>query len=219
MKNIYHHAITVALIVLCIYLWRGKKYVETVSTSSIEALTSDLKEFKTKQGLWASEKQAFEGSQKDLRKIIKTKDVALQNALKTFKKPVAAASIKTIVEIDTVFIPYETIVELPVFNLPFSKVSKYYSINGISTNEGINILDISIPNTQSVVIGKKRIGFLKYETTVDVINSNPLIKVDELEAFSFKSKPKRFGLGVFVGYSTELEVVIGVGVSYNLISF
>jgi len=218
MKNIYHHAITVALIVLCIYLWRGKKYSETVSTNSIEALTSDLKEFKTKQGLWASEKQAFEGTEKDLKQIIKTKDAALQNALKTFKKRVAAASIKTIVEIDTVFIPYDKTVDFE-FSETFKKDTKYYSINGVANQKGVDVLNVSIPNTQTLVIGKKRVGFLKHETTVDVINSNPLIKVDELEAFSFKSKPKRFGLGIFVGYSTELEVVIGVGVSYNLISF
>jgi len=218
MKNIYHHAITVALIVLCIYLWRGKKYSEKVSTNNIETLTSDIKEFKTKQGLWASEKQAFEGTEKDLKQIIKTKDAALQNALKTFKKRVAAASIKTIVEIDTVFIPYDKTVDFE-FSETFKKDTKYYSINGVANQKGVDVLNVSIPNTQTLVIGKKRVGFLKHETTVDVINSNPLIKVDELEAFSFKSKPKRFGLGIFVGYSTELEVVIGVGVSYNLISF
>ena len=218
MKTFYHKAIILVLIVLCIYLWRGKKYIETVSTSSIEALTSDIKEFKTKQGLWASEKQAFEGTEKDLKQIIKTKDAALQNALKTFKKPVAAASIKTIVEIDTVFIPYDKTVDFE-FSETFKKDTKYYSINGVANQKGVDVLNVSIPNTQTLVIGKKKVGFLKYETTVDVINSNPLIKVDELEAFSFKSKPKRFGLGIFVGYSTELEVVIGAGVSYNLISF
>lgn len=218
MKTFYHNAIILGLIVLCIYLWRGKKYSETVSTNSIEALTSDINEFKTKQGLWVSEKQAFEGTKRDLKEIIKTKDAALQSALKTFKKPVAAASVKTIVEIDTVFIPYEKIVDFE-FSRTFKKDTKYYSINGVANQKGVDVLNVSIPNTQTLVIGKKRVGFLKYETTVDIINSNPLIKVDELEAFSFKSKPKRFGLGVFVGYSTELEVVIGVGVSYNLISF
>ena len=218
MKTFYHKSIILGLIVLCIYLWRGKKYSETVSINSIEALTSDLKEFKTKQGLWASEKQAFEGTEKDLKQIIKTKDAALQNALKTFKKPVAAASIKTIVEIDTVFIPYDKTVDFE-FSRTFQKEARHYSIHGAVNKNGINIAYVTIPNTQTLVIGKKKVGFLKYETTVDVINSNPLIKVDELEAFSFKSKPKRFGLGIFVGYSTELEVVIGAGVSYNLISF
>ena len=218
MKTFYHKSIILGLIVLCIYLWRGKKYSEKVSTNNIETLTSDIKEFKTKQGLWAFEKQAFEGTEKDLKQIIKTKDAALQNALKTFKKRVAAASIKTIVEIDTVFIPYDKTVDFE-FSETFKKDTKYYSINGVANQKGVDVLNVSIPNTQTLVIGKKKVGFLKDETTVDVINSNPLIKVDELEAFSFKSKPKRFGLGVFVGYSTELEVVIGVGVSYNLISF
>ena len=219
MKNIYHHAITVALIVLCIYLWRGKKYSEKVSTNNIETLTSDIKEFKTKQGLWASEKQAFQGTEKDLKQIIKSKDEAFQKLLKTFKKPVAAAVIKTVTEIDTVFIPYEKKFELPEFNLDFNADTKHYTIHGTSTNKGVNIWDISIPNTLNLVIGKKRTGFLKYGYKINVENSNPNIKTTNLDGFDFQPKPKRFGLGIFVGYSTELEVVIGVGVFYNPISF
>ena len=218
MKNI-HHIIIAALIVLCIYLWRSKNQVKYTTTNNIEALTDSLGGYQTKEGAWVAEKKLFQGTERDLKQIIKSKDAAFQKLLKSFKKPVAAAVIKTVTIIDTVFIPYETKIDLPVFELPFSKVAKHYSINGISTNEGISILDISIPNTQSIVIGKKKIGWFKYEYRIDVANSNPLIKTKDLDGFSFRPKPKRFGLGVFVGYSTDLEIVIGVGINYNLLSF
>ena len=218
MKNI-HHIITAALIVLCIYLWRNGQKVQYTATNNIEALTDSLGRYQTKEGAWVAEKKLFHGTERDLKQIIKSKDAAFQNLLKSFKKPVAAAVIKTVTIIDTVFIPYENKIDLPVFELPFSKVAKHYSINGISTNEGISILDIEIPNTQSIVIGKKKIGWFKYEHRIEVVNSNPLIKTKDLDGFSFRPKPKRFGLGVFVGYSTDLEVVIGVGINYNLLSF
>ena len=218
MKHL-NHIIIAALIVLCIYLWRSKNQVEYTATNNIAALTDSIGHYKNKEGVWVAEKKLFQGTEKELRHIIKSKDKAFQKLLKTFKKPIAAATVKTITKIDTVFIPYETKIDLPVFKLPFSKISKHYSISGISTNEGIGISDISIPNTQSVVIGKKKTGWFKSEYRIDVENSNPHIKTTDLDGFSFRPKPKRFGLGVFVGYSTDLEVVIGVGVSYNILSF
>ena len=218
MKNI-HHIVTAVLIVLCIYLWRSNRQTKYTTSNNIGALTDSLGHYQTKEGVWVAEKKLFQGTEKDLKQIIKSKDAAFQKLLKSFKKPVAAAVIKTITKIDTVFIPYKTKIDLPVFELSFSKNAKHYSINGISTNEGINILDISIPNSQNVVVGKKKIGWFKREYRIEVANSNPHIKVTDLDGFSFRPKPKRFGLGVFVGYSTDLEVVIGVGVAYNLLSF
>lgn len=218
MKNI-NHIVTAALIVLCIYLWRSKNQVKYTATNNIEALTDSLGHYKNKEGVWVAEKKLFQGTEKDLRQVIKSKDIAFQKLLKTFKKPVAAATVETITKIDTVFIPYENKIDLPVFELPFSKISKHYSLSAISTNEGVGISEVSIPNTQNVVIGKKKTGWFKSEYRIDVENSNPLIKTTDLDGFSFRPKPKRFGLGVFVGYSTDLEVVIGVGVNYNILSF
>ena len=214
-----NYIIIAVLTVFCFYLWRNGQKMQYTTTNNIGALTDSLGHYQTKEGVWVAEKKLFQGTEKDLKQIIKSKDKAFQKLLKSFKKPVAAAVIKTVTQIDTVFIPYKTKIDLPVFELSFSKDAKHYSINGISTNEGINILDISIPNSQNVVVGKKKIGWFKREYRIEVANSNPHIKVTDLDGFSFRPKPKRFGLGVFVGYSTDLEVVIGVGVAYNLLSF
>ena len=216
MKN---NIIIAALIVLCIYLWRSKNQVKYTATNNIAALTDSLGHYKNKEGVWVAEKKLFQGTEKDLRQVIKSKDKSFQKLLKSFKKPVAAATVKTVTQIDTVFVPYETKIDLPVFELPFSKVAKHYSIKGISTNKGVGISEVSIPNTQNVVIGKKKIGWFKNEYRIEIENSNPLITTTDLDGFSFRPKPKRFGLGVFVGYSTDLEVVIGVGINYNILSF
>ena len=216
MKN---NIIIAALIVLCIYLWRSKNQVKYTATNNIAALTDSLGHYKNKEGVWVAEKKLFQGTEKDLRQVIKSKDKSFQKLLKSFKKPVAAATVKTVTQIDTVFVPYETKIDLPVFELPFSKVAKHYSIKGVSTNKGVGISEVSIPNTQNVVIGKKKIGWFKNEFRIEIENSNPLIMTTDLDGFSFRPKPKRFGLGVFVGYSTDLEVVIGVGINYNILSF
>ena len=216
-----NYIIIAGLTIICIYLWRNGNERQNTATNNIAALTDSVTHYRNKQGLWVAEKKLFLGTEKDLKHIIKSKDKAFQKIIKSFKKPVAATIIKTEVHIDTVFIPYEnpSKFKMPVFELDFSSETKHYTIHGTSTEKGVNILDITIPNTQSIVIGKKKIGFFKYEHRIEVINSNPLIKTEDVDGFSFRPKPKRFGLGVFVGYSTDLEVVIGVGVTYNPISF
>ena len=220
MKNI-NYIIIAALTVFCFYLLRTNKENKNTATNNIETLTDSISYYQNKQGLWVAEKKLFQGTEKDLRQIINSKDKAFQKLIKSFKKPVAAAVVKTVTHVDTVFVPYEnpSKFKLPVFELDFNSETKHYTIHGTSTEKGINILDISIPNTQSIVIGKKKIGWFKYEHRMEVVNSNPLIKTEDVDGFSFRPKPKRFGLGLFVGYTTDLEVVIGAGVTYDLVSF
>tara|TARA_R110000796_G_scaffold47684_2_gene114438 strand:+ start:56 stop:712 length:657 start_codon:yes stop_codon:yes gene_type:complete len=218
MKNINYIIIT-ALTVLCIYLWRNGKEAQNTAKNNIAALTDSITLYQTKHGAWVAEKSIFQGTEKDLRQIIKSKDKAFQKLIKSFKKPIAAALIKTITKIDTVFIPYEEKNQLPEFEFNFKANTEYYTINGTSTEKGINIWNLFFPNTQSLVIGKKRIGFLKYGYKINVENSNLNIKTTNVDGFDFRPKPKRFSVGFFAGYSTRLEPVIGAGISYNLLLF
>ena len=218
MKQLNYIIIT-SLTVLCIYLWRNGKEAQNTAKNNIAALTDSIVHYQTKHGAWGVEKSIFQGTEKDLRQIIKSKDKAFQKLIKSFKEPVAAAVIKTVTKIDTVFIPYEEKNQLSEFEFNFKANTEYYSVNGTSTEKGINIWSISIPNTQSLVIGKKRIGFLKYGYKINVENSNLNIKTTNVDGFDFRPKPKRFSVGVFAGYSANLKPVIGLGISYNLFSF
>ena len=214
-----NYIIIAGLTVLCIYLWRANSVNKNTAKNNIAALTDSITHYQTKHGAWGVEKSIFQGTEKDLKQIIESKEKAFKKLLKSFKKPIAAAVIKTVTKIDTVFIPYEEKNQLPEFEFNFKANTEYYSVNGTSTEKGINIWSLSIPNTQSLVIGKKRIGFLKYGYKINVENSNLNIKTTNIDGFDFRPKPKRFSVGVFAGYSTNLEPVIGLGVSYNLFSF
>ena len=221
MKTFYQNAVILGLVVLCIYLFRQNNYNQKTAKNNIGVLTDSIGYFKTREGLWGAEKRVFIGTQKQLKQLVNQQSLAFRNALKSFKKPSSAAVIKTETKIDTVFIPYEKEIETIIaeFNLPFSKKTKFYSINGSATNQGLNILNITIPNTQTVVFGKKRIGFLKNEHRIEVVNSNPLIKTTYLDGLIYKPKKHRFGIGFFLGYSMDLKPTIGFGLSYNTIKF
>lgn len=53
-------------------------------------------------------------------------------------------------------------------------------------------------------------------------SDNPALTFTELEGYivnPLSAKKKRIGIGVFVGVSPELKPIVGIGVSYNLITF
>ena len=77
MRNI-KNTIIVTLTVLCIYLWGTNKYNQYISESNTEALTDSISYFQTKEGVWVAEKELFQGTERDLKQIIKSKDKAFQ---------------------------------------------------------------------------------------------------------------------------------------------
>lgn len=217
MKNTALVILVILLSILNFHQWRERKEASKTYVSNLEVLNDSISHFKNKQGLWVAERKVFQGNEKQLKELIKTQGEQLTKAVKSFKKPKAAVKIATETEIDTVFIPYK--IELPPFNISFNEIKKHYSINGFSTEKGIFINSLTIPNEQSVVVGKKKIGFLKYEYRAEVTNSNPLVQVTELTSFNFKEKKNRFHLGPFAGIGSNGNFTFGFGVSYSLLSF
>lgn len=217
MKKIPQIIIIIALLVLNFHQWRERKADANSYTSNMEVLNDSISHYQNKEGKWVAERKAFQGEKKELEELLKTQGDQLVKALKK-TKPTTATKIVTETKIDTVFISYKVPVEID-FSSPFSKKTKFYSINGLATSEGINIFNITIPNEQSVVVGKKKLGFLKYEYRAEVTNSNPLIQVTELAAFNFQERKKRFHFGPFAGLSTQGQATFGLGITYSVISF
>ena len=217
MKDFFLYAVIIGLSTLSFSLWRNNQQNKNIAFNNIETLNDTLAYYKNKQDLWVAEKQVFIGNEKELKAIIKTKNKEFQQAIKSFKKPITAAQIKTETKIDTVFLLYK--VEAPPFSISFNETKKHYSLSGLSTNEGLFIHSISIPNTQSIVVGKKKIGFMKYENRIEVINTNPLIRVSTLDGFSFRDKSKNFGLGVFIGVDYTGKPTTGLGFTYSFLRF
>lgn len=102
----------------------------------------------------------------------------------------------------------------------------YYFVGTISP-KFFSIDSLTIPNKQSIVIGKKKLGFLKgTEERVEILNSNPLIKTNTIENYVINKRKKRIGIGPSIGYGLNVGsngiskgTYIGVSAHYNVISF
>jgi hypothetical protein len=177
---------------------------ESNAQHNAEVLNDTVQYYTNKLGQEVAEKKAFKGEKKKLLQIInqqENENTQLKEALRKFPKVSTATQIITETKIDTIKIPFKDSIPCNFYRA-FEKREKFYAISGDINNQSITFNNITIPNEQSVIIGKKNTGFLKNEFRVEVTNSNPLIKVKEVNAYDFTVPKKRFGIGVIGGYWT-----------------
>ena len=224
MKTLPHTIVILALLCFSFHFWQKKRTAQRTYAHNMEVLNDSLHTYENKLGLVVAEKKAFQGEKKELEQLIELQGKQLQEALKR-TKPTTATKIVTETKIDTVLVPFSSnfefhkpTVDFDVF-APFSIKTEFYTIDGVVQDLGVLINSIRIPNEQSVVVGKKKIGFMKYEYRAEVTNSNPLITVTDLASFTFKEPKKRFGIGAFAGMAIDGTPTVGVGVTYSFLSF
>lgn len=105
--------------------------------------------------------------------------------------------------------------------------SIYYHFVGTIAPKYFSIDSLFIPNKQSIIVGTKKLGFLRgVEERAEIVNSNPLIHIANIESYVLNKKKKRFGIGASVGYGFSLNgnivrtsPYIGVSANYNLFEF
>lgn len=210
-----------------VFLWfqscNEKAALKSELSQIDKAINDTIQHFQTKEGEFASTRLALNGEKNSLEAYLReSRDSTkmVQNQFKRFKRVAAAVKTKTTTEIKQIKVPY--VINGKEFDIPFEKSDQFYSLSGRSTNKGLTISNITIPNTQSIAIGDRKEGFFKTEFRIEVVNSNPYVKTQEVESFVFKQSKKRFGVGAFVGYgasSEGLSPLIGVGITYDLIRF
>lgn len=131
-------------------------------------------------------------SNKDqLESIIKKNDI-LAKLISKFKAISSTTIINNITNItgDTIKLTDSIPCDFKAFKV--RRDSIHYRFLGTISPKYFTIDSLTIPNKQSIVIGKKKLGFLKgTEERVEIVNSNPLIKTTNIESYVI-SKPKKW---------------------------
>lgn len=129
-----------------------------------------------------------------------------------------------IIDTDVILIDTEDeeVMSKPAIVLPFNfaERNKYYSFTGGFDTTGKMMVDLSVPLDITVWTGYNK---EEKEYKAVITSLNPVVKINEIKSFKFDApKPKRFGIGAQVGYgvsTTGLTPYIGLGISYNLLTF
>tara|TARA_R100001530_G_scaffold136299_1_gene116289 strand:+ start:1875 stop:2594 length:720 start_codon:yes stop_codon:yes gene_type:complete len=217
------HVVVVVLAILWFRSCSEKRNLEKNFAQNSEVLQDTIKYYKNKKGEEIATRLAMQGEKQSLEFLLasqKDSTKQLKSLVKYYKKVAAAVRTETITQIDSIEVPY--FIEGNDFSIPFSLQEKWYGLSGRSTNKGLFLDNLTIPNQQSIVIGDKKTGFFKTQFRIDVINSNPYIKTTSVDGYSLTERRKRLGIGIFAGYgfsSDGLSPILGLGVSYNLFQF
>ena len=216
MRTIIPYILAIVFLLLFLRQCERTRDADSQADNSIEWLQDSVRYYKNKLGQEIATKTALHGDKEALELLLSNTESELKELAKKFKDVQTAGQIRTITKIDTIKIGYEVPVPFE-FDRLWSKNDRFYSISGHSTQDGITINSLEIPNTLSFVVGKKKGNFI-----IEAVNSNPHIKTTGLDAYSFKLPKKRFGVSLFVGYgisNTGLSPLVGIGFGYNLIEF
>lgn len=220
-KDIVYITIIVAISVLFFNQCGNSKYEKTIYNQNLSATLDSVEYFKNVLDQEVAEKQAHQGTQKELKKIINLKEQEnsqLRVALKKFKKLASVVKVETKTVIEKEFIPFDKRIGFD-FSRKFKKETKFYSIFGSTNQFGVNIDSLLIPNTQTIVSGLKKVGFLKTEYRFEITNSNPLIQVTKADTYNFIEKHKRWSINTSIYYGLNGKVSLGVGVGYDWLRF
>lgn len=245
-------SITIIVILILLNLKSCKTNKDTVRdyTNTINALSDTMTSYRTKDGVQVSKINLIQTEKAQQFLEIKSKDaiiIKLQEEVKKNKRRLGNTGSVTVITnttdvqgSDTTYITMkdtvvrnDTVYLYPEYTsnikMGLKKDSSYWVTANIKSNKDTTDIGISLSNAYTVVIGKDKVKgfknlFKPKVPFVEVTNENPYTSTKTVRAYQVKApKPKRFGLGVQIGYGLSLDKkpilkpYIGVGINYNII--
>lgn len=171
-----------------------KTYNEKIQRKNVEALQTELTNYKLKDGTLVASNKTLLFDNEQLKKSLSDKDKELANKFSQVK---TITKIQEVLRIDTIKIVYKDTVKCNFRRVGTVK-NQSYSLNYITTQKGIKLSNLVVPDTVTIITGKKRKWFLGKETeTLDVLHSNVLIKTEAIKHIENTPKKKWYDTNLF----------------------
>ena len=200
-------SIVLAVIFCLMGLWiynlnKNKAHYKAMYENNELAKQDTIEYYKTQNGRFVAEKRSYLTDKKNLI----TANDSLKDVLKNIK-PEVVTIIKTVVKIDTVKIPFEKPIPIDFYRT-WNHNTKWFSIDGSVTQEGVNINNLSLPDKLDFIGGWKKQNWFKPDIpTIRVVNSNPHVQISNMEGYVFNEK-------VPLIKSKGFNIAIGVGLGF-----
>jgi|688.fasta_scaffold06053_8 hypothetical protein len=228
----YKNVLIVVLIFIIAFINRCKQdtSLKTIQELKLQnqLLTDTVVHFKDANGKQSSKIRVLEvTNMNQIKNLDSQKNLVtlLQSEVALYKKKLqSSVGITTITEFDTIFktdsfhlvTNSKDTISIQSFHFKHSDSWIKINIKGDSLNTQFSV---KVDNQYSVSIVKAKKGF-----DAIVKNSNPYSTTTEILATKLSlPKPKKFGIGLVVGYGITFPLkpspFIGVGLSYNIIRF
>jgi hypothetical protein len=215
-RNTYIIIIAFLVFMVVFITWRGNvrenNMVDQIVTSSDIA-----KEYSLKSGaIVASNTALVASTQTQMESFAKSLNDTIYKIVKKFKsvQNITYATSNFYTSKDTI-----RTVNIPCDFKPFKvrRSDSTYNFTGTIAKDYFSVDSLYVPNKVSIVSGRKKTGFMKHDYTVDINNSNPLIRTSNISAYQYAPQKKWYertwvhmlaGAAIYSGVQTTLTYTL-----------
>lgn len=210
MQKVYKLSLVVLLVAVILLVWDGCSKDAQLALFKKRVSNLNLKAQVFNETIGSDKRRISEQQQ-----IILSQNDAIDNGILTmnkFKSVQSQVRVKTRTQIDSVFIPFETIksdtqIVYQCVDRKFKLVTDEYGIFGLTKQEGVLLDSLYFDGGLAITIGTKSAGFLKKaEPVVEVKYTNPYIKTKSMQNVIIQEdlkwydrKRNWFGIGIGFG--------------------
>ena len=188
------------LMVLCLILLSQlfqKCESEEVQLANIEALNSQTKVYKLKNGQLVTSVENLRYTNSQLKSSFLMKDKKIKELINKFSNIKSVTKYVTNTKFDTIKLVYQDSVPCN-FERIGSDLKEWYHIAYKSNQNGVEITELSIPDSVIVVTGDKRKWFWGKRTSVtDITHANPFVETESIQHIEVVQPAKWYDSTIF----------------------
>ena len=198
--------IIMVLFVVCVLLISqlfAKCENEKSQLANVDALNKELSTYQLKNGQLVTSVENLVYTKEQLENSLLMKDKKVKELTKKFSNIKTVTKFITNTKLDTITLTYKDSVPCN-FERTDSVLKEWYHIAYKSNQKGIEITELSIPDSVVVVSGEKRKWFWGKKTNVtDITHSNPFVQTEQIQHIEVKAPAKWYD-------STIFKIAVGV---------
>jgi hypothetical protein len=191
--------ITVLMIICLILLSQlfQKCESEKVQMANIEALNSQTKVYKLKNGQLVTSVENLHYTNSQLKNSLLMKDKKVKELVNKFSNVKSVTKYITNTKFDTIKLVYQDSVPCN-FERIGSDLKEWYHIAYKSNQKGVEITELSIPDSVIVATGDKRKWFWGKRTSVtDITHANPFVETESIQHIEVVQPAKWYDSTIF----------------------
>lgn len=195
-NRIYIMVLLIVCLILISQLFQ-KCESEKVQLANIEALNSEAKVYKLKNGQLVTSVENLHYTNSQLKKSAIMKDKKVKELVNKFSEVKSVTKFVTNTKFDTIKLVYNDSIPCE-FERIGSDMKQWYHIAYKSNQKGVEITELSIPDSVIVVTGDKRKWFWGKRTSVtDISHANPFVETDNIQHIEVVKPVKWYDSTIF----------------------
>jgi len=195
-NTIYISVLLIVCLILVSQLFQ-KCESEKLQLANVEALNSQSKFYKLKNGQLVTSVESLSYTNSQLKNSIVMKDEKVKELTNKFYKVKSVTKYVTNTKFDTIKLTYKDSIPCN-FEKVGSDFKEWYHIAYKSNQKGVEITELSIPDSIIIVTGDKRKWFWgKRTSTLDITHANPFVQTQSIQHIEVKEKNKWYNSTIF----------------------